>query len=43
MVLLEDPGSVPANWILASETENMEAGSSSLPEHGPTGMPLIPL
>lgn len=37
MVVLEDPGSVPANWVLASEAENMEAGNSSLPEHGPTG------
>lgn len=35
MVLLEDPGSVPENWILASEAENMEAGSSSLTEHEP--------
>ncbi|XP_038878168.1 probable protein S-acyltransferase 12 isoform X2 [Benincasa hispida] len=37
MVLLEDPGSVPANWILANEADNMEVGSSSLPEHGATG------
>lgn len=36
MVLLEDPGPVPENWILTSEAENMEAGSSSLPEHDPT-------
>lgn len=35
MVLLEDPGSVPENWTLASEAENMEAGSSSLPEQAP--------
>ncbi|XP_022979307.1 probable protein S-acyltransferase 12 [Cucurbita maxima] len=35
MVLLEDPGSVPDNWTLASEAENMEAGSSSLPEQAP--------
>lgn len=36
MVLLEDPGSVPENWNLASEAEVMEGGSSSLPEGAPT-------